>query len=112
MLSYRPCAPLSTKANVVYYSMVNMFANCSSLTSLNLRNFKPNSLASNGVSSMFSNCSTLRTIYATDWATANSAINASANTFLDCRSLRGGISYSSSKTSGEYCKQSGGYFTA
>ncbi len=94
-------------------NMSRMFANCISLTSLDLtpgvfnRCFNTNSATD--LSGMFSGCSQLRTIYCNDsWAGGHSDV------FTGCVNLVGGdgTAYSEERTSSAYAHpNSGGYFT-
>jgi len=86
-----------------------MFMNCESLETIDLSGFSVSHGAD--ISSMFSGCTSLKTIYTKeneDW----SGFVTGSSTFLECTSLEGGIRYDSSKTSKDYAKVSGGYFTA
>ena len=90
------------------YDMDGMFYNCSSLTQLDLSGWNVKNLRY--AYGMFYNCSNLETIYASDWTAGNSNLAGQSNVFYGCSRLTG---YSSSKTSGAYCKpiSQGGYFT-
>lgn len=96
----------TSKVTTFYY----MFSGCSAVRTLNLMSFTVNSIASNGVNGMFASCSSLTTINANDWTNYSNVVN-STGTFTGCTSiLKGGISWTSGKTSGAYCKCNGGYF--
>ena len=91
------------------YYLYSMFSNCSSLRSLDLSGWDMSN--ARYLYNMFQNCSSLETIYASDW-TARSCYNITGQNavFSGCSKLSG---YSSSKTSGAYCKpiSAGGYFS-
>ena len=70
-------------------SMASMFANCQSLTTLNLTHF--NTGATTDMRAMFSGCTNLRTIYVGDgWSTENVTDTYSVLMFNQCTSLVGG----------------------
>ncbi|MBP5392717.1 MAG: BspA family leucine-rich repeat surface protein, partial [Bacteroidaceae bacterium] len=97
-------------------SMVAMFENCSSLTSLDLSNFNTENVT--GMGSMFSGCSSLTTLYAgAGWSMG--ILKSSAWMFGGCTSLVGGqgTTYNDSHTDGSYAHIDGGtsnpgYFTS
>ena len=111
---FRDCSSL-TSVDLTGWDMSNayaldyMFYNCSSLTSLDLSGWDMSN--ARYLYNMFQNCSSLETIYASDW-TARSCYNITGQNavFSGCSKLSG---YSSSKTSGAYCKpiSAGGYFS-
>ena len=89
--------------------MHNMFAACSSLTSLDLSGFDTGKVTDMGM--MFSYCSKLKTIYVSDsFTTVN--VNSSGNMFYLCTSLSGACSYNSGNTNdANYANYTTGYFT-
>ena len=85
-----------------------MFSNCSSLTSLDVRNFDTSKLAD--TSYMFRKCSSLETIYCEqNWK--SDKIIYSSNMFTDCTNLKGAISYDSTKVDINYANPNTGYFS-
>ena len=70
-------------------SMASMFANCQSLTTLDLTHFNTGMVTNMGA--MFSGCTNLRTIYVGDgWSTENVTDTYSVLMFNQCTSLVGG----------------------
>ena len=69
-------------------TMAGMFSHCTSLTSLDLSSFKTTNVTT--MSTMFYNCNSLHTIYVgNDWTVA--AVGYSDNMFKNCTSLVGGM---------------------
>ena len=89
--------------------MHNMFASCSSLTSLDLSGFDTGKVTD--MEMMFSYCSKLKTIYVSDsFTTVN--VNSSYHMFYLCTSLSGACSYNSGNTNdANYANYTNGYFT-
>ena len=89
--------------------MHNMFAACSSLTSLDLSGFDTGKVTD--MEMMFSYCSKLKTIYVSDsFTTVN--VNSSYHMFYLCTSLSGACSYNSGNTNdANYANYTTGYFT-
>ena len=89
--------------------MHNMFASCSSLTSLDLSGFDTGKVTDMGM--MFSYCSKLKTIYVSDSFTTVNVTNSSMMFHL-CTSLSGACSYNSGNTNdAHYANYTTGYFT-
>ena len=89
--------------------MHNMFANCSSLTSLDLSGFDTGKVTD--MSSMFSFCTNLKTIYVSDSFTKVN-VTSSGNMFHLCTSLSGACSYNSGNANdATYANYTNGYFT-
>ena len=89
--------------------MHNMFASCSSLTSLDLSGFDTRKVTD--MSSMFSYCSKLKTIYVSDSFTTEN-VNSSYHMFYLCTSLSGACSYNSGNANdATYANYTNGYFT-
>ncbi|MDD7028636.1 MAG: BspA family leucine-rich repeat surface protein, partial [Prevotellaceae bacterium] len=89
--------------------MHNMFAICSSLTSLDLSGFDTGKVTDMGM--MFFNCSKLKTIYVSDsFTTVN--VTSSSQMFHLCTLLSGACSYNSGNANdANYAKYTTGYFT-
>ena len=89
--------------------MHNMFAACSSLTSLDLSGFDTGKVTD--MEMMFSYCSKLKTIYVSDsFTTVN--VNSSYHMFYLCTSLSGACSYNSGNANdATYANYTNGYFT-
>ncbi|MBQ9438102.1 MAG: BspA family leucine-rich repeat surface protein [Lachnospiraceae bacterium] len=83
-----------------------MFSGCSSLKLLDLSSFSVFRLRN--ISSMFASCRSLDTIYVASYETDWSGVGINQGAFTGCLKLRG---YDPAKTSGEYAKAAGGYFT-
>ena len=89
--------------------MHNMFAACSSLTSLDLSGFDTGKVTD--MEMMFSYCSKLKTIYVSDSFTTENVTNSSKMFYL-CTSLSGACSYNSGNTNdANYANYTTGYFT-
>ena len=89
--------------------MHNMFAACSSLTSLDLSGFDTRKVTD--MSSMFSYCSKLKTIYVSDSFTTAS-VTSSGNMFYLCTLLSGACSFNSVNANDvTYANYTNGYFT-
>ena len=89
--------------------MHNMFAACSSLTSLDLSGFDTRKVTD--MEMMFSYCSKLKTIYVSDSFNTVNVTNSSKMFYL-CTSLSGACSYNSGNTNdAHYAKYTTGYFT-
>lgn len=97
---------------------MNMFANCSSLTSLDVSSFNTGNVTT--MHQMFSSCSGLTTIYASSsFVTTAVTTTTSHDMFSNCINLAGGAgtAFSSSNTDKTYALIDGGpsapgYFTA
>ena len=90
--------------------MCFMFKKCSGLTSLNLTKF--NTAEVTDMSQMFNECSALTTIYASDeFVTTN--VETGSNMFFNCIKLKGFIEYNKNtdKENYKYANYKTGYFT-
>lgn len=87
------------------------FFNCRKLKELDLSGFNDAHLTN--VANMCNSCSVLTTIYASkDWNLSSDALK--SGTFAYCQSLKNqntGFAYATGKTTGDYAKVNGGYFT-
>ena len=97
-------------------NMLSMFAECASLTSLDLTMFNTAKVTDMGY--MFSGCSALTTIYCNDDLSASAALTSSENMFLKCNALVGGegTTWSDAVVDKTYARPDGGtekpgYFT-
>ena len=91
-------------------NMELMFANCSTLTSLDVTKF--NTANVTDMSQMFNECSALTTIYASDeFVTTN--VETGSNMFFNCIKLKGFIEYNKNtdKENYKYANYKTGYFT-
>ena len=89
--------------------MHNMFAACSSLTSLDLSGFDTGKVEN--MDMMFSYCSKLKTIYVSDSFTTDN-VTSSKDMFYLCTSLSGACSYNSGNANdATYANYTNGYFT-
>ncbi len=87
-------------------NMMSMFENCSSLTSLDLRNFDTGKVTD--MRYMFSGCSNLTTIYCNEnWQKDDLQ---STGMFRGCTQLAGAISFNSSITNADGANPNTGYF--
>ena len=80
-----------------------MFQNCSKLTELNLASFRTDKVTK--MSSMFQDCKGLTTIYVSRlWSTAE--VGTSSNMFYDCQNLKGGngTTFTAGNTNKEYAR--------
>lgn len=91
--------------NVMY--MTSMFHGCSNLTSLDLSSFNT-SKVENTVS-MFNGCSILKTIYVSDKFTTNK-VTFGNDMFYDCTLLEGAVKYPSENTGKSMANYNTGYF--
>ena len=89
--------------NVQYMSY--MFSGCSSLTSLDLSNFKTENVKN--MNSMFWECNSLQNIYCNDTWTCSQSVGM----FYGCTSLQGAVPYDASKTDASMANPETGYFT-
>ena len=83
--------------------MSGMFYNCSKLTTLNLASFNTSNVTD--MREMFKDCTELTTIYVSKlWSTTN--VDNSNNMFYDCPKLKGGnnTAYNADKTNKEYAR--------
>ena len=88
-------------------NMMNMFANCSSLTSLDLSLFNTENVMY--MTSMFHGCSSLNTIYVSDkFSTGN--VSGDFYMFYDCTQLVGAVNYSEENTGKSMANYNTGYF--
>ena len=88
--------------------MNGMFVNCQNVEYIDISGIKSNSVIY--MTSTFSNCQKLKKIYiSSEWS--NSSLIEKNSTFYNCKQLSGDINYSADKTSGDYAKVNGGYFT-
>lgn len=87
------------------------FFNCRKLKELDLSGFNDAHLTN--VANMCNSCSVLTTIYASkDWNLSSDALK--SGTFAYCQNLKNqntGFAYATGKTTGDYAKVNGGYFT-
>lgn len=87
------------------------FFNCRKLKELDLSGFNDAHLTN--ISNMCNSCSVLTTIYASkDWNLSSDALK--SGTFYYCQNLKNqntGFAYATGKTTGDYAKVNGGYFT-
>ena len=92
------------KTEKVQY-MYSMFCGCQSLTSLDLSNFKTENVQN--MSYMFEGCNSLQNIYCNDtWTCSQSGVM-----FFGCTSLQGAVAYDESKTDASMANPETGYFT-
>jgi surface protein len=89
--------------------MASMFAECESLTSLDLSGW--NTVSLQDASTMFDACSSLETIFVGDgWNMSN--VTASDGMFNDCSNLKGAISYNAANANDvTYANTETGYLT-
>ena len=86
--------------------MGGMFLNCAALTSLDLKNFNTRKVAY--MYEMFSGCAALRTINSnTTWQCPESE-----NMFAYCTKLKGAVAYDKNKVDAKMANPETGYFTA
>ena len=97
-------------------NMLSMFAECQSLTSLDLTTFNTAKVTDMGY--MFADCSSLTTIYCKDNWNASTVLTSSEKMFLGCSALTGGkgTAFNSSVVDKTYARPDGGeeapgYFT-